>query len=192
METAQLPTRLQKYSGLKIDSQSVLPLSEDSWWVTLNSESAVDNGALEGKFHLPVEKTTRLVIFEPGFPGGASTDFERLHLKGLLSAGYAIFTARHRGTIINGKYSEYYINCPERQKKAAVEKQKVLGNGHSSLSDWLKEPLIALDSLASGFEEIVLVGHSFGGLTVLASATTLFNRKSTNGAKVKKLVSLAG
>jgi pimeloyl-ACP methyl ester carboxylesterase len=192
MKSIQLPTRLQKYSGLKIDSENVLPISEDSWWVTLNAGSDSDNGLLEGKFHLPSELTTKLIIFQPGFPGGGSTDFERLHVKELLFAGHAIFTARHRGTIINGKHSEYYINCTKRQEKAALEKQKVLGNGHSSFDDWFKEPLIAVDSLAAGFEEIILVGHSLGALAILSSAIAIFKRKSEMCSKVKTLVSLAG
>jgi pimeloyl-ACP methyl ester carboxylesterase len=208
MRTSELTTRLQQYNGLRIDSQNVLPLSEDSWWVTLNpdvysgtdklegsggaSDSVSGKDSLEGKLHLPADRATRLIIFEPGFPGGASTDFERLHIRGLLSAGYAVFVARHRGTIINGKYSEYYINCAKRQEKATLENQKVLGNGHASFDDWLREPLIALNSLSTGFEEIFLVGHSFGGLAVLSSATTFFQQTSEHGAKVKKIVSLAG
>ena len=208
MRTSELTTRLQQYNGLKIELENVLPLSDDSWWVTLNpdlytgadkpdesggeSEPVSGKDSVEGKLHLPAERATRLIIFEPGFPGGASSDFERLHVRGLLSAGYAVFVARHRGTIINGKYSEYYINCVERQKKATFENQKVLGNGHASFGDWLREPLIALNSLTAGFEEIFVVGHSFGGLAVLSSATTFFQQTSEHRAKVKKIVSLAG
>jgi pimeloyl-ACP methyl ester carboxylesterase len=192
MKTHSLPEQFTHYTNLNIDPNCVLPISENSWWISLLPAAHFDSGALEGKFHLPSSPATQLVIFEPGFPGGASTDFERLHMKGLLSAGYAVFTARHRGTIINGKHSDYYINCPVRADKARLENQKVLGSGEHTMGDWLVEPLIALSSLGGAFEEVVLVGHSFGGLTVMSAATTIFKDKLKYHGKVKKVVSLAG
>ncbi|MDR3613161.1 MAG: hypothetical protein P4L53_06325 [Candidatus Obscuribacterales bacterium] len=192
MATQLLPERLRQYSDWNIDAQTVLQIAENSFWVSLNSAMHSHSGALEGKFHLPANRATKLIIFEPGFPGGASTDFERLHLKGLLAAGYAIFTARHRGTIINGPHSDYYVNCPERQAKAIVENQKVLGDGQASMGDWLSEPLVALDALGGAFEELIIVGHSFGGLAIMHSASQLFKHKYQYHDKVKKLVHLAG
>ncbi|HEY9755422.1 MAG TPA: hypothetical protein V6C97_09685 [Oculatellaceae cyanobacterium] len=188
----KLPQALEQYSGLKINAASVLQLSDRSWWVALDSLTDSKAGVLEGKLHLPADRTTKLVIFQPGFPGGAATDFERLHLKGLLLAGYAVFAARHRGTIINGPHAEYYINCPQRQEKAKEKGQRVLGNGNNSLGDWLVEPLIGIDALGDAFEEISLVGHSFGGFAVMLSATLLFKDKLRNHGKVRKVVSLAG
>jgi pimeloyl-ACP methyl ester carboxylesterase len=190
--TNSLPERFSQYTDLRIAPDSVLPISENSWWVSLAPSPDFDSGALEGKFHLPQERATRLVIFEPGFPGGASTDFERLHLKGLLAAGYAVFTTRHRGTIINGKYSDYYINCPSRQEKARRENQEILGSGQHTVGDWLVEPLIALSSLGGAFEEVILAGISFGGLAVVTCATTIFKDKLKHHGKIKKVVSLAG
>jgi pimeloyl-ACP methyl ester carboxylesterase len=192
MVTQALPERFEHYQSLNIDALSVLPISDSSSWVALNSSTHPESGALEGKFHLPAGRATRLIIFEPGFPGGASTDFERLHLNGLLSAGYAIFAARHRGTIINGPHADYYINCSKRQDKARLEGQTVLGNGQSSMGDWLNEPLIALDALGDAFEEIIFAGHSFGGLAVMHSAGQLFKQKYRYQDKVKRVVHLAG
>ena len=40
----------------------------DSFWITFQSKS----GAVEGKIHIPHEGEDKLVIFEPGFPGGGS------------------------------------------------------------------------------------------------------------------------
>jgi pimeloyl-ACP methyl ester carboxylesterase len=192
MATQSLPEHLKQYDSSNIDAQTVLPISESSFWVTLNSPEHSHSGALEGKFHLPAVRATKLIIFEPGFPGGASTDFERLHLKGLLGAGYAAFAARHRGTLINGPHSDYYMNCSKRQEKAAAENQKVLGDGQASMEDWLSEPLIALDALGGAFEELIFVGHSFGGLAIMHAASQLFKQKYRYYDKVKKLVHLAG
>jgi pimeloyl-ACP methyl ester carboxylesterase len=192
MPTQSLPEHFKQYFDLNIDARTVLPIAENSFWVTLNSPTHAHSGSLEGKLHLPTVRATKLIIFEPGFPGGACTDFERLHLKGLLAAGYAIFAARHRGTIINGPHSNYYIDCPERQEKAVAENQKVLGNGQASMGDWLSEPLIALDALGGAFEELIVVGHSFGGLAIMYSAAQLFKYQYPHYDKVKKLVHLAG
>jgi pimeloyl-ACP methyl ester carboxylesterase len=180
------------YADLNVETDSVLPLSHHSWWITLKPSQPSEAGALEGKLHLPAEKATRLIIFQPGFPGGASTDFERLHVKTLLASGYAVFAGRHRGTILNGKHSDYYINCAERQQKALADKQYILGNKACALHDWLDEPILALDSLGGAFEEIVLIGHSFGGLAVMLSSTKIFRHKLKHYAKIKKIISLAG
>ena len=82
-----------------------LPEYDNSWWVRLQSVA----GSLEGKLHLPAKERGKLIIFEPGFPGGGSTDLEKLHVAGLLQEGYAIFAARHNGTIINGKHSHLLL-----------------------------------------------------------------------------------
>jgi hypothetical protein len=58
-------------------------------------------GTLEGKLHLPSLHATSLLIFQPGFPGGGATDFEKLHVRELTKAGHAVFTTRHNGTIFH-------------------------------------------------------------------------------------------
>jgi hypothetical protein len=60
------------------------------------------------------------------------------------------------------------------------------------MGDWLSEPLIALDALGEAFEEVIIVGHSFGGLAIMHAASQLFKQKYRYHEKVKRLVHLAG
>jgi len=188
----KLPTIFREYGELGIDQESLLSLAErdNSFWVKLNSGS----GSVEGKLHLPDQKTTRLIIFEPGCPGSGSGDFEKGYLKGLLKGGYAVFTVRHNGTKLNGKHISSYINCPEREKAAREVQEEILG-GHPpySIGDWLKEPMIAVDALVDAFSEIIMIGHSFGALAVFYSLSKLSKEcQSAQISKIKRVVSLAG
>jgi len=188
----KLPVSLLGRCGdLGIDLHSVIPLSEkdDAWWMKLTTSA----GSVEGKLHLPHKDSNRLFIFEPGFPGGGSTDFENHHLKRFLDAGYTVFTTRHNGSFLNGLHSDYYISCAERQKKALKDNQEYLGERRAySISDWLLEPFIAVEALGLAFNEIVLAGHSFGGLALFASMRELCRTRSSQLSKVKRMVSLAG
>jgi hypothetical protein len=47
------------------------------------------SGTVEGKIHLPLKETDKIVLFEPGFPGGIS--IEQLWLK-YIKNNYAVFS----------------------------------------------------------------------------------------------------
>jgi len=142
-----------------LPSENTIKLTDHSFWVTLSSKG----NSVEGKLYFPAKITDKLVFFEPGFPGGGSTQFEELWLSAVLKEGYAVFLVRHSGTIINGKFSANYLNCSERQKQAKKRNQKIIGIKKSpTISDWLIEPKTAVEALGSYFKEIYLVGHSFG------------------------------
>lgn len=49
-----------------INPENTIKLTDRSFWVTLNSKS----GLVEGKIYFPAKISDKLVIFEPGFPGG--------------------------------------------------------------------------------------------------------------------------
>ncbi|MBX9666009.1 MAG: hypothetical protein K2X93_00265 [Candidatus Obscuribacterales bacterium] len=187
----KLSISLSGYEHLGIESQGLMPLSDDgkAWWTKLTTA----NGSIEGKLHLPVAKTVRLVIFEPGFPGGSSTDFETHRLPAFLAAGYAIFTVRHNGSLLTGAHSDYYICCPPRQEKAKDDGQEALGDRDAyTIKDWLVEPLIAMEALCPAFSEVILMGHSFGSLAIVSSIKELCLKRSPLINKVKRIVSLAG
>src|SRR3989338_6727705 len=121
--------------GDHFDTESVIQLSENpnSSWITLKSES----GFVEGKFYRSGGQ--QLIIFEPGFPGDGSTRLEKLWLRKLLENNFTVFAARHNGTIINGEYSDNYLNCPEKHDKAKADGQEILGdNDNPTIADWLK------------------------------------------------------
>lgn len=50
----------------EIKPECAIKLTDHSFWVTLNSKS----GSVEGKIYFPAKVSDKLVIFEPGFPGG--------------------------------------------------------------------------------------------------------------------------
>lgn len=173
----------------EIKPECAIKLTDHSFWVTLNSKS----GSVEGKIYFPSKVSDKLVIFEPGFPGGGSTQFEQLWLDKILKNGFTVFLIRHNGTIINGKFSGNYLNCPQRQKQALVSGQKLLGPKKSiSISDWLIEPKIAIEAIGSYFKEIYLVGHSFGPLALISSLIDLAVDNSHFVQRIVRVVSLAG
>lgn len=49
-----------------IKPENTIKLSNNSSWVTLHSKS----GSVEGKIYFPATVSDKLVILEPGFPGG--------------------------------------------------------------------------------------------------------------------------
>lgn len=172
-----------------LPSKNTIEITDDCFWMALHSKS----GLVEGKLYFPEKITEKLVIFEPGFPGGGSTQFEQLWLDKVLKNGFTVFLIRHNGTIVNGKFSGNYLNCPQRQKQALKSGQKLLGLKKSiSISDWLIEPKIAIEALGSHFKEIYLVGHSFGPLALVASLIDLSVENSPLIRRVVRVVSLAG
>ncbi|MBI2049522.1 hypothetical protein HYT32_01245 [Candidatus Roizmanbacteria bacterium] len=178
---------IERFSA--IVPESVIKLSEESFWVGLRTKS----GSVEGKLYLPHNSNGSILLFEPGFPGDGSTRLDKLWAKDLVENGHTIFAARHNGTIINGTYSDTYLNCPERQEKARTDGQQILGEKNNpTISDWLKEPLIAMEAFASSYQEVILSGHSFGALATLSSLIDLFLQDSDAFKRIKRFVSLAG
>lgn len=111
----------------------------------------------------------------------------------ILKNGFAVFLIRHNGTIINGKFSGNYLNCPQRQKQALKSGQNLLGPKKSiSISDWLIEPKIAVEALGLNFKEIYLAGHSFGPLALISSLIDLAADNSPLVQSIVRVVSLAG
>ena len=171
-----------------------IPLEENkniakSYWLMLQTES----GAVEGKIHFQIKETNKLVIFEPGFPGGGSTQFEELWLEKLLQEGYAVFLARHCGTLINGKFSNGYLNCVKRQELGKRLNEEVLGSKpENSITDWLNEPLVALEKLVSQFSQVTLCGHSFGPLALIHSLIRYVKSEPSESKKINRIVSLSG
>jgi len=195
MTTLNNNQELQKIIKNAVDPDFVIELdnpyssvSVRSFWVMLKSKAEV----VEGKLFLQRD-LSKLVIFEPGFPGGGSTQFEQLWLQKVLQNGYSVFLARHGGTIINGEFSNGYLNCRERQELSKSKGFDVLGNKqNSTIADWLNEPLVALETLVPNFSEIVLCGHSFGPLALIYSLEKYIKKEPELAKKIIRVVSLSG
>ncbi len=168
----------------KLDDKAI-SLPGNAHWMKLSSNENSVEGKLIGE---PTGK--QLLIFQPGFPGGASRDLESWHLPELSIPDRSIFTIRHNGTLLDSKHASYYLNCPERLLEASKNKEHQLGGEKSyTLQDWLYEPITVLEALSEGFDEIILCGHSFGCLSL---AWSLISAPKSLFAKVKKVVFLAG
>lgn len=183
---------LEKFGQKFIDPKSVINLKQNngnSYWLRLLSNT----GTIEGKFHFCKKNSKKVIIFEPGFPGDGSTRLENLWLAVLLKQGFDVLAIRHNGTIINGKFSDTYLNCKERQKLAKKTGETVLGdNPPYTIADWLNESLIALEVLFKVYPNIYLIGHSFGGLAILYSLVNFHEKFPKKLRKIKRLISLAG
>lgn len=169
--------------------ESIIKLSDECYWSGLRTKS----GFVEGKLYLPKQSNDSILLFEPGFPGDASSRLDHLWARSLVDNGYTIFAARHNGTIINGEYSDTYINSPEKQQEAKEKGQEVLGEkDNPTIADWLKEPLVMMEAFTSQFENIVLAGHSFGGLATFSSLVDFAKDNPELAKRVRRVVSLAG
>lgn len=169
--------------------ESVIKLPDGTFWVELKTKS----GSVEGKLYLPPQPNGSILLFEPDFPGDASTRLEQLWASNLVENGYAIFAARHSGTIINGQYSDIFLNCPERRAAAEAKNQEILGEKSSpTMADWLKEPLVMMEAFAPSYREVILAGHSFGALATLSSLIDLSRQNPELTSNIKRFVSLAG
>ncbi len=169
--------------------ESVIKLPNGTFWLELKTKS----GSVEGVLHLPPQPNGSILLFEPDFPGDASTRLEQLWATNLVENGYTIFAARHNGTIINGQHSDIYLNCPERQVQAKAKDQEILGEKDSpTMADWLKEPLVMMEAFAPFYQEVVLAGHSFGALATLFSLIDFSKQNPELTSHIRRFVSLAG
>jgi pimeloyl-ACP methyl ester carboxylesterase len=160
----------------------------DAGWHRLSSQT----GSVEGRLHLPSRMSDRVVIFQPGFPGGSASDFERWHVPDLVAAGNAVFVIRHNATILDGNFSSTIIDCEERLSLAKKQGEKHLGGRSFTLQDWLSEPMIACEALAPQFKHISLVAHSFGAVCCLWSLTAMAASRHPWLQQIDCVISIAG
>lgn len=187
---------LLKKINIKFDPDYFINLNEhgelpgvNSYWLMLKGDG---DAVVEGKFFLQ-DKLDKLIIFEPGFPGGGSTQFEELWLASVLKAGFSVFLIRHGGTSLSGEFSHNYINSSQREALPDKYGFGVIGNKMDcTIADWLIEPYTALTSLAPHFTEVVLCGHSFGPLALISSYLKFAESNPSLVNKITRIVSLSG
>ncbi|NQU77881.1 alpha/beta fold hydrolase, partial [Candidatus Falkowbacteria bacterium] len=164
---------------------------DSAFWVKLKNEK--EDPALEGKFFIPGGKSEKLIVFIPGLPGDGNTWMESKFVPSLLREGYSIFCGRHRGTKVNAEGSDTYVNCEERISKETNQPDAVLGQvpGKSEYSviDIADEPRKAIGALHENFEEVYLIGHSNGAMSIISSLPKL-PKETTD--KIRTFISLSG
>lgn len=143
---------------------------------------------VEGQIFEPEQETGKVILFCPGFPGMGALHFEERHVATLTQEGYAVVVLRHCGTRLDSPTAPAMVNNGARLRHGRQHSQTHLGGGPSTVDYWLSEPLIALKTLTNVYQDIYILGNSFGALSSLWSLTT-------SGApldKVRHLILVAG
>lgn len=143
---------------------------------------------VEAQIFEPEHETRKVILFCPGYPGMGAVHFEQRHVATLAQEGYAVVVLRHCGTRLDSPSAAAMVNNGARLRHARQHSQTHLGGAPSSVAYWLEEPLIALKTLTNVYEDIYVLGNSFGALSSLWSLTSADAPLS----KVRKLVLVAG
>lgn len=136
-------------------------------WTVLES----DNAHVEAQVWEPDTATRRAILFCPGFPGAGATIFEQRHAATIAEAGYALIVLRHAGTRLDGPHAPSMVNNGARLAQGRTRGDTHLGGGPATIDGWLIEPLTALRALAGRYDDIYVIGNSFGALSSLWSLT---------------------
>lgn len=132
-------------------------------WTVFESECR----RVEAQVFAPDSPTNKAILFCSGFPGAGATIFEQRHAAYLVGAGYHLVVLRHNGTRLDTAYAPSMINNAARLAQGG----RHLGGCPSNLGDWLMEPMTALRALAGRFDNITVLGNSFGALSSMWSIT---------------------
>lgn len=143
---------------------------------------------VEGQIFEPEQPTDKVILFCPGFPGMGAVHFEQRHVATLTQEGYAVVVLRHCGTRLDSPNAPAMVNNGARLRHGRQNNQTHLGGGPSTVEYWLSEPLIALKTLTNVYQDIYVLGNSFGALSSLWSLTT----PGAPLEKVRHLILVAG
>ena len=119
----------------------------------------------------PAAGTHTAILFCPGFPGMGATVFEQRHAAALAEEGYAVCVIKHKGTKLSGALAPVLVNNGARLMAGRKINETHIGGGPATLEDWMMEPYKALEYLKTAFENIHVIGNSFGALSALWSLT---------------------
>jgi pimeloyl-ACP methyl ester carboxylesterase len=136
-------------------------------WAVLESHDR----RVEAQVWEPDQPAKKAILFCPGFPGVGATVFEQRHAASLVAAGYAVIVLRHGGIILNGPFAPLMVNNGARLAVGRRNGDTHTGGGPASIDDWLVEPLTALGAVAGQFDDLTVIGNSFGALAALWSLT---------------------
>lgn len=153
-------------------------------WCRLEAEGE----AVEAQLFEPLGGSRILILFCPGFPGAGATVFEQRHAAALVEEGYSLAVLRHAGTRLDGPAAPAMINHAGRLRQGRVRGESHIGGGPSTLTTWLHEPLTALHALGDFYDEIIVIGNSFGALSALWSLTA----PGAPLGPIRRLILLAG
>ncbi len=128
----------------------------------------------------PEKESKKAILFCPGLPGMGATVFEQRHAAALCDHGYAVYVIKHKGARLTGAFAPSYINNASRLMEGRIKGETHLGDGAANIQEWLDEPIHVLNVIADKFENIHVIGNSFGAISALhALATKTYNSIKT-------------
>lgn len=194
LETGLLPkseNKTENFSRIKLEDV-VLEQKKvgESQWIE-GGEEVESFGKL---FKSKDGRSKRLVVYVGGFPGGSGTnDFEQRVVPLLLDNSHDVFVARHPGAVVESDKADVIIGSEKKREQAIQNKQSHLGKKDVySMEDISLEAFNALKNLGKDYEQIDIVGHSFGSLGMMYSTIKMEKEDKELAKKIKSLTSISG
>jgi pimeloyl-ACP methyl ester carboxylesterase len=128
-------------------------------------------GWVEVQVFKPVTPSKKAVLFCPGFPGAGASVFEQRHAGALTQEGFAVYVIHHKGTKLDNGFTPMMVNNSARLQEAYRNDEKHLGGGKADIAEWMIEPLEVLKTIGQEFDDIRVIGNSFGAVSALWSLT---------------------
>lgn len=148
----------------------------------MNVEWHIFDG-VEVQVFKPETPSKKAILFCPGFPGAGSTVFEQRHAGALCQHGFSVFVIHHKGTRLDNGFAPSMVNNAVRLQQAYQRGETHLGGGKADIAEWNVEPLTVLNVMANMFEDIRVIGNSYGAISALWSLTD-------EGAPLEKVTAL--
>lgn len=136
----------------------------------------------------PETPTNKAILFCSGLPGMGATVFEQRHAAALCGHGYCVLVIKHKGARLTGAFAPSFINNAARLMMGRVNNETHLGGGAANIQEWLDEPRHVLNVIANKFENIHLIGNSFGAISALYTLT----HGDTNVSNATSILFMAG
>jgi pimeloyl-ACP methyl ester carboxylesterase len=136
----------------------------------------------------PEAASKKAILFCPGLPGMGATVFEQRHAAALCSLGYYVLVIKHKGVRLDSPFAPLFVNNGARLMESRKKKETHLGGGPAKIKEWLKEPAKVLSVIADKFDDIHVIGNSFGALSAMYALT----KKDMVLGNVKTLLFYAG
>ncbi len=137
-------------------------------WRTFKSEGLSTETQL---FQSKTNANNKAILFCPGFPGMGGAMFEQRHADALVEEGYDVTVIKHKGTRLDGAMAPMMVNNAARLMMGRKNNEKHLGGGPATVQDWLMEPVPVFIGLSENYDEVHVIGNSFGALSALWSLT---------------------
>lgn len=160
--------------------------SETTWTKIDNAFGEVEASVYKKKG----SKSDKAIIYIPGI-GGATSKFKARHIGGLIDSGYDVIVLHRNGAVLSNNpsaaESQERLNFAKETGEDHIGKKEEYG-----YDEWTMELAAAFENFNSDYNDVRIVGQSFGGLITLESLRALQEAKHPGLDKIKSFVSLSG